>query len=102
MLSGESAMGEYPVECVETMARIAEAAENDINYEKRLGLRDTDLEYGNYEFYLDRAICVTAKRVDAKGIFAYSECGDTPKTLAIEAGEGLYVNLHNPFGASNY
>lgn len=82
MLSGESAMGKYPVECVETMAKIAKAAESDINYEKRLGLRDSDFDYENYEFYLDRAICVTAKRVDAKGIFAYSECGDTPKTLA--------------------
>lgn len=82
MLSGESAMGKYPVECVEAMAKIAEAAENDINYAKRLGLRDSDFDYENYEFYLDRAICVTAKRVDAKGIFAYSECGDTPKTLA--------------------
>ena len=82
MLSGESAMGKYPVECVETMAKIAKAAEGDINSEKRLGLRDSDFDYENYEFYLDRAICVTAKKVGAKGIFAYTECGDTPKTLA--------------------
>ncbi len=82
MLSGESAMGKYPVQCVETMAKIAMAAENDINYEKRLGLRDSDFDYENYEFYLDYAICTTAKKLDAKGIFAYTECGDTPKTLA--------------------
>ena len=82
MLSGESAMGKYPVVCVETMSKIAKAAEGDINYEKRLGLRETDAEYDNYEFYLDRAICITAKKLDAKGIFAYTECGDTPKTLA--------------------
>jgi len=82
MLSGESAMGKYPVVCVETMSKIAKAAESDINYEKRLGQRETDAEYDNYEFYLDRAICITAKKLDAKAIFAYSECGDTPKTLA--------------------
>ncbi len=82
MLSGESAAGKYPVVCVETMSKIAVATENDINYEKRLGLRDSDYDYDNYEFYLDRAICVTAKKLDAKGIFAYTECGDTPKTLA--------------------
>ena len=82
MLSGESAMGKYPVVCVETMSKIAKAAEGDINYEKRLGLRETDAEYANYEFYLARAICTTAKKLDAKGIFAYTECGDTPKTLA--------------------
>lgn len=82
MLSGESAMGKYPVVCVETMSKIAKATENDINYEKRLGLRETDAEYDNYEFYLDRAVCVTAKKLEAKGIFAYTEGGDTPKTLA--------------------
>lgn len=82
MLSGESAAGKYPVICVETMAKIAVATENDINYEKRLGKRDTDFDYENYEFYLDRAICVTAKKLDAKGIFAYTECGDTPKAIA--------------------
>ena len=82
MLSGESAMGKYPVVCVETMSKIAKATENDINYEKRLGLRETDAEYDNYEFYLDRAVCITAKKLEAKGIFAYTEGGDTPKTLA--------------------
>ncbi len=82
MLSGESAMGKYPVQCVETMAKIAVATENDINYEKRLGLRDTDFDYVNYEFYLDRAICTTAKKLGAKGIFTYTEGGDTPKALA--------------------
>lgn len=82
MLSGESAMGKYPVVCVETMSKIAVATENEINYEKRLGLRSSDFEYDNYEFYLDRAVCVTAKKMDAKGIFAYTEAGDTPKTLA--------------------
>ena len=82
MLSGESAMGKYPVQCVETMSKIAKAAEGDINYEKRLGLRETDAEYDNYEFYLDRAMCTTAKKLDAKGIFAFTEGGDTPKTLA--------------------
>ncbi len=82
MLSGESAMGKYPVQCVETMSKIAIATENDINYEKRLGLRDTDFEYDNYEFYLDRAICVTAKKLGAKAIFTYTEAGDTPKLLS--------------------
>ena len=72
MLSGESAMGKYPVLCVETMSKIAVATEEDINYEKRLGLRNSNLEYDNYEFYLDHAICVTAQKLDAKGIFTYT------------------------------
>lgn len=82
MLSGESAMGKYPVQCVEVMSRIATATEADINYEKRLGRRDSDDDYDNFEFYLDKEVCIVAKKVGAKGIFAYTECGDTPKTLA--------------------
>ena len=82
MLSGESAMGKYPVVCVETMSKIAVATENDINYEKRLGLRNSDYEYENYEFYLDSAICATAKKMNAKCIFAYTEAGDTPRLLS--------------------
>ena len=35
MLSGECAMGKYPVECVEVMNRIALAIESDLNYTKR-------------------------------------------------------------------
>ena len=36
MLSGETAIGKYPVETVKTMATIAERTENDIDYVKRL------------------------------------------------------------------
>ena len=82
MLSGESAMGKYPVQCVETMSKIAMAAESDINYGKRVDKREVNAEYDNYEFYLDSAICSAARKLDAKGIFAYTEGGDTPKTLA--------------------
>ena len=35
MLSGECAMGKYPVECVEVMNNIALAVEDDLNYTKR-------------------------------------------------------------------
>lgn len=82
MLSGESAMGKYPVLCVETMSKIANAIESEINYEKRVGLRSIDFEYENYEFYLNRAICATAKKMEAKGIFTYTEEGDTPRMLS--------------------
>ena len=35
MLSGETAAGKYPVLAVETMAKIAETTERNINYKKR-------------------------------------------------------------------
>lgn len=82
MLSGESAMGKYPVECVDTMTRIATAVEASINYGKRFKRREYDLETKNYEFYLAHSICSTALQMNAKAIFAYTECGDTPKLVS--------------------
>lgn len=84
MLSGESAMGKYPVICVETMSKIAEAIEGDINYGKRIGKRECDVNetFVNYEFYLNYAICGTARQMNAKAIFAYTQGGDTPRIIS--------------------
>ena len=40
MLSGETAAGKYPVEVVQTMARIAERTEQDIDYKNRMKRRE--------------------------------------------------------------
>lgn len=84
MLSGESAMGKYPVVCVETMAKIAEAIEGDINYGKRIGKRECDINetFANYEFYLNHAICTTARQMNAQAIIAYTQGGDTPRIIS--------------------
>lgn len=82
MLSGESAMGEYPVECVKTMVKIADAVENSLKYWKRFKNREYDLKSLNYEFNLNYSICFTAMQMDAKAIIAYTECGDTPRIIA--------------------
>ena len=82
MLSGESAMGKYPVTCVEIMSNIAKAREESINYEKRFNKKDVYLKNKNYEYYLAHSICSAAFQMNAKAIFAYTECGDTPKIIS--------------------
>ena len=82
MLSGESAMGKYPVTCVEIMSNIAKAVEESINYEKRFNKKDVYLKNKNYEYYLAHSICSAAFQMNAKAIFAYTECGDTPKIIS--------------------
>ena len=82
MLSGESAMGKYPVECVKTMVKIADAVESSLKYWKRFKNREYDLKSLNYEFNLNYSICFTAMQMDAKAIIAYTECGDTPRIIA--------------------
>lgn len=82
MLSGESAVGAYPVECVKTMARIAEATENSVDYWKRFKRRDYDLSDVHSEFVMNHAKCTTAMYINAKAMFIYTECGQTPTMIS--------------------
>ena len=82
MLSGESAMGKYPVKCVETMNNIARAVEGYIKYWKRFTRREHDLSDLDYEFNLNHSVTTTAMEMKAKAIFAYTETGNTPRMLA--------------------
>jgi len=82
MLSGESAMGKHPVECVQTMVKISNAVEKDISYWKRYKRREVDLTKLNYEFNLSRSVTLTAMEMEAKAIFAYTETGNTPRMVS--------------------
>ncbi len=82
MLSGESAAGKYPVECVELMNEIAEETEGSINYWKRFLGREYDLENKGYRFNVYNGICASAMNLKAKAILAYTETGDTPGILS--------------------
>ena len=82
MLSGESAMGKYPVKCVETMNEIATAVEQNIKYWKRFTRREYDLSDLDYEFNLSHSVTSTAMEMKAKAIFAYTETGNTPRMVA--------------------
>lgn len=82
MLSGESAMGKYPVECVNTMCKIAKSVESNIKYWKRSTRREEDLVSVNYEFNLSHSISNTARDMKAQAIFAYTQTGDTPRMVA--------------------
>ena len=82
MLSGETAMGKYPIKCVETMNDIATAVEGYIKYWKRFTRREHDLSNLDYEFNLSHSVTSTAMEMNAKAIFAYTETGDTPRMIA--------------------
>ncbi len=82
MLSGESAAGEYPVECVETMVRICEAIENSVKYWKRFKNKERNSEIEDYEYNLNYSTCSTAMDLGAKAIFAYTDTGRTAKMIA--------------------
>ena len=82
MLSAETAAGKYPVECVNTMNKIAKTVEANIKYWKRSVRRQEDIEEMNYELNLNHSVTNTARDMKADVIFAYTQTGDTPRMLA--------------------
>ncbi len=80
MLSGECAMGKYPIECVNVMNKISLAIEDAINYEKRF-TRKT-IKSDNLDETIAYSTCVTANQVQAKAIVAYTHTGDSIRKLA--------------------
>jgi len=76
MLSGESAAGLYPVEAVKTMARIAERAEQDIDYKGRLRKRELP-ECVDTTTGISYATCSTAMELKAAAIITVTMSGFT-------------------------
>ena len=80
MLSGETAAGKHPVEAVRAMAKIAEQAENDINYVKRF--RNSDFIIKNAVDALSHACCALAIDINAKAIVVCTRSGATARMVS--------------------
>lgn len=76
MLSGETAIGKYPVETVKTMASIAERTENDIDYVKRLERMNFDSRM-DVTNAISHATCTTAHDLCASAVIALTYSGGT-------------------------
>ncbi len=76
MLSGETAVGGYPVEAVAMMSRIARETETGLPYERRMAERGSDLEPQTDDAIAYDA-CHTAHQLGAKAILAFTESGST-------------------------
>lgn len=81
MLSGETAIGKYPVETVKTMASIAERTENDIDYVKRLERMNFDSRM-DVTNAISHATCTTAHDLHAAAIIALTYSGGTAMQLS--------------------
>ena len=80
MLSGETAAGAYPVQAVKAMAKIAEAAEQNIDYKKLFYQYDFQIE--SDEDAISHATCGMAMDVNAKGIVACTMSGRVAKMVS--------------------
>lgn len=81
MLSGECAMGKFPLECIQTMDKIAKRVEPTINYWKRFN-ENTNIELTNLEDNIAYSTCVMAKNMKVDAIVCYTNSGDSARRLA--------------------
>ena len=81
MLSGECAMGKFPLECVQTMDKIAKRVEPTINYWKRFE-GNTNIELNNLEDNIAYSTCIMAKNMKVDAIVCYTNSGDSARRLS--------------------
>jgi pyruvate kinase len=77
MLSGETAAGKYPVQVIETMARIVVEAEKQNLVHPRPWAHTTDISTG-----VSAAAVEAADRLGAAAIIAYTESGRTARLIS--------------------
>ena len=77
MLSGESAMGKYPVEAVKAMAKIAEQAENDSVQAFRRRNLYHEMDAADTTNAVGHAACTLAEDINAQAIIAITKSGYT-------------------------
>ncbi|NLK94294.1 MAG: pyruvate kinase [Clostridiales bacterium] len=80
MLSGESANGDYPVEAVSTMAKIAETTEAQLQYEVAVSSAKNHIPA--IAGVISRAACNAANELDAAAILSSTQSGATAKRLS--------------------
>ena len=98
MLSAESAAGQYPVEAVATMNRIAEQVEKDANYLSTLHVLHTEPEHTGAD-----AIAAAARQVaetlDLSAIMCWTSSGSTGLRVARERPQCPIVAISPIVGA---
>jgi len=81
MLSGETAVGKYPIETVKTMRSVALEAEEDFSYDSFFDLH-TKLSYHDVPSALTLSAVKTADSLGAKAIFSFTHSGTTAQLIS--------------------
>ncbi|NLI89073.1 MAG: pyruvate kinase [Epulopiscium sp.] len=79
MLSGETAQGDYPLEAIEMMSRIAESAESAKQYNEPLNEKGMEVSITNS---ISHATCRTAEELEAASIITVTKSGYTAHAVS--------------------
>lgn len=64
------------------MDRVATTIEKSLKYWKRFKNRNYELEEFDYNFNMNYSVCISAANIKAKAIVAYTETGNTSRTVS--------------------
>ena len=81
MLSGETAAGNFPVAALQTMVRLAERTESDIDYIHNFQKRDFNLK-GNITHAISHAACTSAVELGAEAIVTFTLSGRSSQEVS--------------------
>ena len=82
MLSGETAIGKYPVQAVRIMDEVAGGAEENIDYIHLFQQRQITPDYYNIPDAISHAACHVALNIGAKAIICCTRSGQTARMVA--------------------
>ena len=82
MLSGETAIGHYPVEAVAAMRRILSSSESASDRDGDRCPRSFMVDAASFPVALGAATCYAAEAVGAQGIIVYTQHGESPPLVA--------------------
>lgn len=82
MLSGETAIGKYPVKSVETMARISLGVESEIDYWADMDKDSLEYNCDNVPDAISHAAASTAKDLDSAAIVVMTFSGTTARLIS--------------------
>lgn len=78
MLSGETTKGEYPIECVRTMHKIAKNVQSKLKFEMPAG----GIKTKEVKEAITLGACINAENLDAKAIIVFSRTGRLLRLVA--------------------
>lgn len=81
MLSGETAVGKYPIRAIEVMAKVAKQAERDV-FDMKGFDENYVIDYSDTTNAMCDAACTTAKDIQAKAIVALTMTGRSARRMS--------------------
>lgn len=99
MLSGETAVGGYPVEAIRAMSSVCVGAEKFPNQAGRMGQRAED-KFALVDEAIAMAVMYTANHMDVKAIIALTESGSTTRWMS-RVRSDIPIYAMTPYAATS-